>query len=149
MKTRVSTSLLIAIATILFFLVCAAIAQEPKPRREAKIFSCPAPSAPDASEWKCERILIRAAKILKKNPDATLVMVGGDDSDGEYLTSLGIDPKRITEKPSSGRLVLIVRFAPKPIWNEKTKAWSCPAGYDVYASEAQAVASKSFVHCVK
>lgn len=135
------TKIIIAISTILLFLSAAGFGQEMgygeghegRPRfllckqhngekaREAKILSCPAPSAPDASEWKCERILIRAAKILKKNPDATLVMVGGDDSDGEYLTSLGIDPKRISEKPSSGRLVLIIRFAPKPNWDKDKK----------------------------
>jgi hypothetical protein len=121
MKTRVSTSLLIAIATILFFLVCAAIAQEPKPGREAKIFSCPAPSAPDASEAKCERIIRAAAKILKQHPEANIVMIGADDSDGELLVSLGVDPKRITSRPSSGRLVLVVRFAPKPIWDKDRK----------------------------
>ncbi len=27
--------------------------------------------------------------------------------------------------------------------------WSCPAGYDVYADEAEAIAGTDFVHCVK
>ena len=145
MKTKIT----IALFTILFFLVCAAIAQEPKPGREAKIFSCPAPSAPDASEWKCERIIRAAAKILKQHPEANIVMIGADDSDGEFLVSLGVDPKRITSRPFSGRLVLIVRFAPKPIWDKDKKIWACPVGWNVYADEKEAVAGKPFVHCIK
>ena len=27
--------------------------------------------------------------------------------------------------------------------------WSCPAGFDVYADESEALAGRNFVHCVK
>lgn len=58
----------------------------------------------------CKRILNQAASILKKNPTASVVMYGGDDSTGEMLTSLGIDANRIYEKPFSGNtLTLIIR----------------------------------------
>jgi hypothetical protein len=37
--------------------------------------------------------------------------------------------------------------APKPTFDGQT--WNCPAGYDVYADEHEAIAGQNFVHCVK
>lgn len=47
----------------------------------------------------CRHILRQAAKQLKKQPLAQIQMLGGDDSTGEYLTSLGVSFTRISELP--------------------------------------------------
>jgi hypothetical protein len=38
---------------------------------------------------------------------------------------------------------------PKPTYHADTQTFSCPAGFDVYADQNEAVANKPFVHCVK
>ena len=74
-----------------------------------------------------------------------------DDTIGEYLTARGIEPYRISDGPSSnGKMTLmIVRVGPNATWSEKTQTWSCPVPYLLYVSEAEVVAGKPFVHCVK
>jgi hypothetical protein len=57
----------------------------------------------------CTAILARAADTLKRNPHTRVIMLGGDDETGEFLTGLGIDAARISEKPSAdGTLSLVI-----------------------------------------
>jgi hypothetical protein len=61
----------------------------------------------------CRAALRQTAKELRRQPDATVVMVGGDDSTGEYLVSRGIDPGRISEIPATdGRLNFVILIEP-------------------------------------
>ncbi len=124
MKTRVSTGLLIA--TLLLFLVCAAIAQEPKPgygkdhQQKPRLLLCqtnrriewPPPLTCRYNGEKlsraCKRILNKAARMLRDNPGTTVTVYGIDDSVCEYLSWSGVNVERILGKPFSGGVLVLV-----------------------------------------
>lgn len=60
----------------------------------------------------CELILHNTATRLNADPTLDVVMVGGDDETGEYLTSLGVAPERISEQPGNGTLILALHEKP-------------------------------------